>query len=1109
MPSIKFKTAIQNLLSTEIGHERNMYPYIKAIFESVGWKPKQIKTDVSVAERGVIPDVAVIVKNNGFGQQWIVGEAKASKGLFADEGKTEAILNEKKKYLTVETEWFVLMDPEYWKIIPVIGFELELSSSELFNLSKKEDIKRLYSFLKEYLSPSAFKEKNQLNKFLNGDTSKVATKSIDEYKKEFFSTLTKSYSLLFDETNRLFNDYGKPFWEEMKENLSYLKSSFKGKRNLISLEPQFSPNVKFLTGMSADWEEVEKKFENLKRLYLKSPALFKLLYEYLWSQNRELDNKFSSSVTFNSSLLLFSKVITIRFLEDYAFFGKTKFFSNGGITAFKQVKEQFNLEYTELIRQTARTARNMFPTIMEETVYDWIVDIADDRFSQVIEYVLYWLSFFNFSTAKEDILAEIYTNMVSALKRKKLGQVFTPPWLANYIVERILKEKGNDISALDPACGSGTFLVSFFSQTVGKGIKKQAVTFDKVLDVISKLHGNDIDPLASTITKLQLTWHILPFSKELKEKGFPTFKVSNGNALAVNDTMFETGGLWVIYDNRQYDAVVGNPPYVRPEISKRKLTEEEKEYYGRLAKANIRSLFVYKALDKWLKDNGLLGFVLPLSVLDSSQELPLREYLKSKWTIKEIVDLELVAKRVFPDVAVIPIVLIVEKKQPEKEDKVTLKFFDEPPKKDVCSIKLMNELKIVELPYQEIFSNDGNLRILTKLTHERLEVVKHIKTYPTFYDITRSWWRRREKNRTFVEASLEPPVDANEKWEESKMLGMGIAFRNQKLPGSWNVYKGENILSCQLIDEPVEIGIDVTQVSDPSFWRFPEVLPEKAFAFMRINLSPTACPFNPKEKAFLNTATIFFPAEELENFPFDFLVLSSLYRFYYSFYLREGAVSQLWSQVYPRTLKEFPWSNELKPYEEELKELRNKYLEACKFTNLDVLELIKEQVELDTVENIAMRNPKIEFRFSDLSSKQETGEDWYTSSFNLFDWMQVNDKQLYDILRDAVKLYNVKSANPDNILKLKIPANKEALEKWNGILNGSKFKEMEKQKEKTLKRLDEIVYKAFYLGTKHISVIEKAKEESIMAYLTPPEPFTQRKLKGLWKGLDSPDRYIY
>jgi len=1100
----KYKKALEELLNIAPGEERNMYPTIKKVFESIGWRSKDIRTDISIAKKGVIPDVSVVVKDNGIEQLWIVVEAKAEKGLFANQDDTEMILEEKKKYVTVETEWFIFIDPQFWRIVPVVGFEIDISSSKIFDISVEEDKKALYEFLEENLSPEAFKRKKHLQDFLNGDTSKVASKSLEEYREEFFSTLTKSFSLMFDGTERLFNFYGKAFWVEMEDHLSYLEKAF-GTRELITLNPQFSPKVSFCVGSGADWEELERRFEKLGKLFSQSSALFRLFYNYLWLQKRNLDKNFASSVVFNSALLLLSKVITIRFLEDYSFFGK-RFFSNGGISAFKQVKEQFELEYTELIRQTAKTARNMFPTIMEETVYDWVIDLADDKFSKIIEHVLYWLSFFDFSTAKEDILSAIYTNMVSPNTRKKLGQVFTLPWIANYITQKILELKGDTASILDPACGSGTFLVSWFTKTVGERIRRQTVTFEKALEVLSKIHGNDIDPFASAISKLQLTWHILPFSKELKEKGFPSFKVSSGNALLIND-MFEPGGLWIIYDNEKYDAVIGNPPYVRPEINKRDLTPSEKNFYGRLAKANIRSLFVYKALEKWLKKDGILGFVLPLSVLDSGQEVPLREYFKTKWSIKEIVDLELAAKCVFPDVSVNPIILIVENRPPTENDKVTLKFLENPTEKNICSPNILQDLTVAELPYFDIFSDDDSIRILSKLTPERLEVIKHIKDFPTFLDITRTWWRRRENSR-FVEASLEEPFN-KENWEDSKMIGEGLAFRRQKPKGEWKIYKGENILPCQLIDEPTEENIDVTGVSDPSFWRFPDVLPEKAFAFMMICLSPTACPFNPRKKAFLNTATIFFPKEELEDFPFDFLVLSSLYRFYYAFYLREGAVSQLWSHLYSRTLKKLPWSDELTNFKEELKELRQKYLEACRFTNIDVLKLIEGEVELDTVETIAFQDASIEFRFSSRTSKRETGKEWYTVSLSLFEWFQVNNRKLYDLLIDAIKLYKVKSANPDDILKLKIPTNEKAVEKWKSILNGEKLKEMEKRKKEALNRLNEIVYKAFNLSDKEIEIIENDDKNSIMAYLKPPEPFTQRNLRGLWKGLDSPDRYVY
>ena len=1098
----KFENSINELIKTKPGQERNMYPYIKKIFEHIGWPSKQVKTDISILGSHFRPDVFITIPGKAVEHIWVVVEAKSEKGLFLNQESATRIVQEKQKYLSVETEWFVLIDPECWKIIPVKAFIPELKNAKTFVLPDQANL--LCQYLVENLSPAAYERKESIQKFIEGDITHVASINISTSQDDFFLTLEKSFRLLFTETERLFNNYAVNYWEEIQQSLTWLEQQF-SVRDIVSFDPQFSLCVEMFQSRSVDWEKIESEYEKLRRLYVRSPAAFRLFYNFLWLQKQNISNKFSSTVVFNSALLLLSKMLTIRFLEDYSFFGK-KFFSNGGIKAFNEVRSHFELQYSELIRHSTRAARNIFPIIMEDTPYDWILDFSDDLFSEAVETILYWLSFFNFSTISEDILSQIYTKMVSPAMRKKLGQVFTPSWLVDYIVDRVISMVGSSATVLDPACGSGTFLVSWFNKTAGQALKRQVISFEKASEIISKIHGNDIDPLAASLTKLQLTWCLLNFSQHLKEKGLPELKVSTGNAIALHDRIFEKQGLWVIFDLRTYDAVVGNPPYVRPEIMKIETTANERDFFKELAGANLRSKFLFKALKSWLRENGVVGFVLSLSVLDSNQENFLRRAFTTKYTIKEIVDLELASEIVFPDVSVNPIVLIVEKRPPKPDDKVVLKFLD----KASITVNyrpkdILNHLTVAKIPYFDVFvKTDDSIRILSKVTPERLRVLKKIASYPCFADITRKWWRRKKKNR-FVEASLKEKREKG--WDESLMVGMGLAFRRQKKKGKWSVYKGENIVACYMIDSPAESNIDVTEASDPSFWRFADLLPEKAYAFRRICTAPTACLFNPTRQAFTNTATIFFPDKDVEDFPFDFLILASVYRFYYTFWLREGVVAQLWSDVYPRTVKNFPWSEKLKDYTEELCKLKQQYLQACRYTNSELPELIREKVKLDSIENIALQREDIQFRFSKTHQTIKSG--WYTINFSLFDWVQVNNETMHRVLLDAIRLYGVSSVDPEQILKLKVPANETALEMWNAILHGDKIKQMENLKLLTLKKLNQIVYRAFVLTDEDVEVIEKCGTDSLMAYLKPAEPFTEKQLRGFWSGLDLAERYIY
>jgi hypothetical protein len=129
-----------------------------------------------------------------------------------------------------------------------------------------------------------------------------------------------------------------------------------------------------------------------------------------------------------------------------------------------------------------------------------------------------------------------------------------------------------------------------------------------------------------------------------------------------------------------------NPPYVRPERRDASLTREDEAYFSAEISPNIDlySLFLFKAMDGWCRaangDNrpGKTGFVLPISFCDNDDNKKLRQFFApgGRWTILEIVDLELIGPMVFT-ADVVPIILIAEKRLPTKEDKICLRVADE------------------------------------------------------------------------------------------------------------------------------------------------------------------------------------------------------------------------------------------------------------------------------------------------------------------------------------------------------------------------------------------------------------------------------------------------
>jgi len=185
---------------------------------------------------------------------------------------------------------------------------------------------------------------------------------------------------------------------------------------------------------------------------------------------------------------------------------------------------------------------------------------------------------FNFSIIQIELLSQIYENFLINLKekdKKETGTYYTPPSLVELILNEKLptNSKEYNIKVLDPACGSGIFLVESFNRVVKRYEKshnnKKLTDFNILKQLLlNSIFGieNDIDAIKVATFSLYLSlmdkvdpktiWQNNQLPYLINDPTDETIKVQ-GNNLFRRDTISSTAEI----ENINFDLVVGNPPF--------------------------------------------------------------------------------------------------------------------------------------------------------------------------------------------------------------------------------------------------------------------------------------------------------------------------------------------------------------------------------------------------------------------------------------------------------------------------------------------------------------------------------------------------------------------
>lgn len=311
---------------------------------------------------------------------------------------------------------------------------------------------------------------------------------------------------------------------------------------------------------------------------------------------------------------------------------------------FKHLKSKFNGNLFELGCELE------CPELTQD-VFDLLADFLSGTIS-MDDGQLSLFAMYDFNIIPVELISNIYEILLGREARAKDNAFYTPNYLVEYVLDKttlgFLKEHSK-YTILDPACGSGVFLVDSYRRMVEENLRGKTYCDDDDLLkslLINHIYGIDINEEAIDVTIFSLYLTVLDY-KDPKSLSTFTLPYLKGTNLFVSD-FFDDEKLDGL-KNRNFDFIIGNPPWGNVKAGMHLEYCEKNGYKDKQQNNEICKSFVFRARD-FSNARTTCCFILHSKPVLYNQKQPskrFRRFLLEETRIHSIIEMSSVRKLVF------------------------------------------------------------------------------------------------------------------------------------------------------------------------------------------------------------------------------------------------------------------------------------------------------------------------------------------------------------------------------------------------------------------------------------------------------------------------------